>query len=96
MLYKLDDRNGQNLIRAVYPSNDATKFFVLCSDENKEETLEKLHHVETIVKEFFESAALQLYFNGEEPIVHHFLKLTDKYSNFVDSLIGLTSAVSSM
>ena len=94
LLYSLEDPNGENLIHAVYPSNDSTKYFVLCSEQNKTETLQKLHHIKEIVEQIFEPAATSCYFEeGKDPGVQHYPKLTGKQATFVDSLVDLTGEV---
>jgi len=97
LFYEIEDQNGENLIHTVYPSNDSTtKFFILCSEQNEEETLHKLRYIKEIVGQFFEPGAVSIYFTEchSPSIAQHYPKLTENQATFVDSFIDLVSAVS--
>jgi len=95
LCYELNDQYGENLIHAMYPSNDSTKFVVLCSNQNKEETLDKLHHVREIVEEIYDPSAKAIYFSeGSNPSVQHYPKLTDNQTTMVESLVNITATMS--
>jgi len=92
LLYELKDEEGDNLIHAVYPSMDATKLFVLCSEQNKESTLEHLHKIEQTVEAIFGSEALRVFFNPNEGAhVHNYPILSNDQQSVVNSIAGLTA-----
>jgi len=91
VLYELENKRGENLIHAVYPSTDATKLFVLCSEENKFETLERIQNLEELVQQIFSPQALSVYFKPHEKShVQHHPVLSTRQESFVDSLVNLT------
>jgi len=93
ILYELVNDEGENLIHAVYPSMDASKLYVLCSEKNKDTTLEHLHKIQSVLDQVFEPGATEVFFNPEgRPYVHNFPVLTDHQNAFVDSIVGLTKS----
>lgn len=91
LLYELESRNGGFLIHAAYPSTDATRIFVLCSESNKQETLEKLQNLDDIVDQVFDQSAKALYFlPHEKPYVQNHPVLSNTQRSFVQSLVQLT------
>jgi len=97
-LYMLiNSATNQNIIHAVYPSADDTKTFVLCSETNKEDVLRVLQGIEELVDEAFEPSARASYFREEEgmkPYVHNFPILDATHTDYVNSLIELSTGVS--
>jgi len=92
VLYEIANENGEPLIHAVYPSMDASKLYVLCSDKNKDTTLEHLQKIESVINQVFAPGATEVYFNlHEKPSVQNFPVLTENQNSLVDSIISLTS-----
>jgi len=95
ILYHLENKHGQNLIHAVYPSADTTKVYVLCSEKNREEVLYQIQHVFEIVQQNFVPSAMQEYFttpNGNKPYVLNYPLLSDDGLKYVDSLVDITAS----
>ena len=93
MLYEIVDERDENLIHAVYPSMDASKMYVLCSDRNKESTLEHLQKKESVLNQVFAPGATEVYFHQEgKPYVQNFPVLTEHQNLLVDSIVSLASS----
>jgi len=96
-MYNMLNAHNHNMIHAVYKSADDKKLFVLCSQNNKQETLSFLHNIESTISEMFEPAALPVYVpksvNGKGPYVKDYPKMTSRYNTYVNNLIDLTSSV---
>jgi len=90
MLYEMRTVDGGFLIHAVYSSNDENKYFVLCSDPNKEETLKVLHNMSHMLQTYFVPGAHTLYFPpGISPYVLNYPILNESHKNSMASLITL-------
>jgi len=90
ILYEMQTVDGGNLIHAVYSSNDTNKYFVLCSDPNKEETLRVLHNISHTLTTSFIPGAHNLYFTpGTSPYVLNYPIMNESHKSSMASLITL-------
>jgi len=90
ILYEMQTVDGGNLIHAVYASNDSDKYFVLCSDPNKNETLRALHDITRTVSKYFVPGAQNIYFPpGTSPYVLNYPILNESHKSSMASLITL-------
>ena len=97
MLMYLCLSNGQqdNLFHAVYPTTEQGKIYILCTQNNRDEALTQLHHLDEAAKCYFSDEVIQQIFVGHKgmtPYVKDYPKLSSHYENYASGLVNMVGS----
>jgi len=97
MLMYLCLSNGQhdNLFHAVYPTMENGKIYILCTQNNRDEALTQLHHLEEAAQCYFSNEVIQQIFvghKGMKPYVKDYPKLSSHYENYASGLVNMVGS----
>jgi len=94
LMYLSVAASGTSLFHAVYPSSESGKIYCLCTQENRDEALRLLHHLEDTSANYFHEDHLRQMFVGhrnQSPYVKDYPKLTSHYNDYATDLVNLVS-----
>jgi len=94
LMYLSVAASGISLFHAVYPSSESGKIYCLCTQENRDEALRLLHHLEDTSANYFQEEHLRQIFVGyrnQSPYVKDYPKLTSHYNDYATDLVNLVS-----
>ena len=95
LLYNQVNSCNETLIHSVYSSSDVNKIYVLCSEANKNQTLQVLHNLESLIQTTFGQSAIDTYIprlDGKSPYIPGYPVVTQRCQTTANSLIDLSAA----
>jgi len=94
LMYLSVASTGTSLFHAVYPSSESGKIYCLCTQENREEALRLLHHLEDTSANYFQEEHLRQIFVGHKnqaPYVKDYPKVSGHYKDYAADLVNLVA-----
>jgi len=88
----LSNQHHDNLFHAVYSTTEVGKIYVLCTQNNRDEALTQLHHLDDAAKGYFSDEIIAKIFvghKGMEPYVKDYPKLSSHYENYASTLVNM-------
>ena len=88
----LSNANNDNLFHAVYQTTEKGKIYVLCTQNNRDEALVQLHHLEEAASCYFSEDVMSQIFVGHKgmtPYVKDYPKVSNHYQNYASVLVDM-------
>jgi len=91
----LSNKYHDNLFHAVYSTTEVGKIYVLCTQNNRDEALTQLHHLDEAAKGYFSDEVIKTIFvghKGMEPYVKDYPKISSHYENYASTLVDMVGS----